>query len=451
MSSSHPPFYTFLREERQFCAALAHLLMQEGSNLLAFLELLEERPEIKTKFTREHLEDAEIYLEFAYLRDIWDGFGAAAGRTRAEANSLKREFIKTTFERLGLTDALGIDLDAPVQQFNSQFIREALVIAKDIASPHHWSVAQLSRLCPEDPAAFLTLCKFQWSFNIKPDIVIIIPGSGPICIEAKLGSAEAVYPTKASELALFDTRFRKAARRVRQCDLQAFMFSLLPGGDAQQVLVAREPLEGKQDAGDTSQPPVVTWLEVHSRMDDTGSIPFVRRLFNENSTIRKGMPQPEDVALVVSPGSAVDEVDEFDTDRAPTTVGGDPEDDALLRTDGLVDGRPFRAEIWQSDDAYFVTIIFPAIEGDQEDAVRSHFLPLLVEFHDNDYSWRAGIERQGPSDWSLQTVVCDKERQYVNRLPLPGIASLTIKYDDDQEWELQPKDSAPANGPAHAS
>ena len=39
-----PPFYQFLREERQFCAVLAHLLMQKGGNLRAFIELLNSRP-----------------------------------------------------------------------------------------------------------------------------------------------------------------------------------------------------------------------------------------------------------------------------------------------------------------------------------------------------------------------------------------------------------------------
>ena len=57
---------------------------------------------------------------------------------------------------------------------------------------------------------------------------------------------------------------------------------------AQHVVVARDIPEGKQEAGaHATHTPVVTWVEVFSRMDMSGSLPFVKRLVDENATLRE--------------------------------------------------------------------------------------------------------------------------------------------------------------------
>ncbi len=295
MDLRQPPFYSFLREERQFCAVLAHLLMQRGDNLKTFVELLNQRPAMGSPLPIDNLEEAEVYIEYAYLRDLWDGFGVRPNRTRPEANGLKRAFIQNAFADLGLCDGLPIDWSAPPQAFNDNFI-SGHKIKLDIASPHHWSVSRLHELAGNSPDFFRALCKFKWSFNIKPDLVIAVPGSWTLCIEAKLESREGFYPTGTSEIKIFDERFGARKGRIRQFELQAFMFRELLHVEAQQVVIARDISEGKQEAGkDANVTPVLIWTDVFSHMDLDGSLPFVRRLVNENSTIREHGPAPADV------------------------------------------------------------------------------------------------------------------------------------------------------------
>jgi hypothetical protein len=66
--------------------------------------------------------------------------------------------------------------------------------------------------------------KLKWSFRIKPDIVIVMPGQKPLCIEAKLLSPEGHYPTMKAEAVLFDAHFQIPNHRVRQLELQEFLF-----------------------------------------------------------------------------------------------------------------------------------------------------------------------------------------------------------------------------------
>ncbi len=74
---SHSEFYLFCREERQLCALLAHLLMQKGQNLERFLALFDKQlqKEKLPPFSNSPaapVDKAQIYLEFAYLRDRWN-------------------------------------------------------------------------------------------------------------------------------------------------------------------------------------------------------------------------------------------------------------------------------------------------------------------------------------------------------------------------------------------
>jgi len=69
------PFYSFVREELLFCATLGHLLMQKGPNLGRFLNLVSSRLPGSPGVPTTRLEEAEIYLEFTFLRDSWKSLG----------------------------------------------------------------------------------------------------------------------------------------------------------------------------------------------------------------------------------------------------------------------------------------------------------------------------------------------------------------------------------------
>jgi hypothetical protein len=126
------------------------------------------------------------------------------------ANSLQR-----------LSDATSSPAGAA--KFNEQFMGPAgLKVRKDIASPALWNVKALLGLAEQYGASsadakeiFRDLCKFKWAFRIKADLVIVMPGLNPICIEGKLESREGTYPTKPAETKMFDDVFgTRAARRA---------------------------------------------------------------------------------------------------------------------------------------------------------------------------------------------------------------------------------------------
>ena len=69
-------FYTFAREERQLMAVLAHLLMTEGENLRRFIALVGQGVAVPLGVpSSDGFELAQVYVEFAFLRDWWNRLG----------------------------------------------------------------------------------------------------------------------------------------------------------------------------------------------------------------------------------------------------------------------------------------------------------------------------------------------------------------------------------------
>ena len=287
------PFYTFLREERQFSFLLAFFLMQKGDALTRFLDLIRSRPggeHLPTPQTAA-LDEAEVYVEYAFLRDRWDSFlrvdgitGALAPGARHQANLDKKAFIETLFRRVPslvpLADIVKPDSES---EFNAYFMGKAGArIIRDIASPALWSVTALRDNFRTDPRVFLDLCKLKWSFRIKPDLVIDIPGLPPICVEAKLASGEGSYPT-GKETLIFDEVFGNRLERVGQFQLQKFMFATLLDRPCLPVVVQK--LYPTTQIAD----PVLIWGEVLSDLVQAGgldaAIPFVSKLVNENALL----------------------------------------------------------------------------------------------------------------------------------------------------------------------
>jgi hypothetical protein len=276
-------FFTFVREERLFCATVAHLLLQKGGNLGRLLDLINEKLPATDQIASGPLEDAQIYVEFTYLRDSWNALG--------KDNDRKRAAILGLFERIDSLRGVGIDLPQGEAEFNARFmgLRGARIL-RDISNPGQWSVVALFNAFKSNPDQFRDLCKFKWCFNIKPDLVLIIPGVPPICIEAKLESKEGFYPTIKAEARTFDTLFRdrKHRGRVTQFELQRFMFDTLLGAPCRQVVLSRDlgtpyvldPLDTDSELG--ASEPHISWSEVFARLDLSQSSSFVRRLVEKN-------------------------------------------------------------------------------------------------------------------------------------------------------------------------
>jgi len=264
---SETNFYRFVREERLFCATLAHLLMQRGPNLSAFLKLINDKLPHDSQIESTRLEEAQIYVEFTFLRDYWKTL---------KANDEKRSLI---FDLLAKVDTLkrftSDTFPGGFADFNACFMGErGRRIEFDIVYPGQWSVTTLFARFGAQPDEFRDFCRFKWAFNIKPDIVILLPESPPLCIEAKLESREGWYPTSKAECQIFDKLFGLEQGRVGQIKLQQFMFGVLLDDPCQSVVIGAVP--------EVSDVPFLAWREVFGELDLRSSIGYVHRLIGEN-------------------------------------------------------------------------------------------------------------------------------------------------------------------------
>lgn len=263
-------YYEFVREERFFCTILAHLLMQDGSNMKSFLDFVGEKINDRSTVQAVDARDAEIYLEFSFLRDRWDDL--------AKDNRAKRALIMTMLARVPELQSHGIpEFPESVSDFNAFFIGPAgLKFTRNIASPGRWRVAALAERFGQDQEVFLGFCKFKWSFNIKPDIVIVVRGSKPLSIEAKLESGEGRYPDSTGERTIFNRLFGQHQGYVGQIELQQFMFSVMLDEPCDSLFLTRNPGTGAR----------IAWQQVFERLDVGTSIGFVRKLIEENRHLK---------------------------------------------------------------------------------------------------------------------------------------------------------------------
>ena len=266
IASQH--FYRFVREERLFCATLAHLLMQRGPNLEKFLRLVNEKLPQGSDLPIKELEGAQIYPEFTFLRDSWNLLGTNNDEKRARIFA----FLSRT---PGLKHHKSECFPSTIREFNEYFLgsRGARIVS-DIVYPGRWSVRTLFERFGKNREEFRNFCRFKWSFNIKPDMVVLLAGSQPLCIEAKLESPEGQYPSSAQERAIFNTLFGQGKGRVGQIELQQFMFEHLLASPCQTILIGRTaPVGGV---------PFLSWKEVFQQLDLDSSVPYVRKLIEEN-------------------------------------------------------------------------------------------------------------------------------------------------------------------------
>ena len=245
---------------------------------MRFIALVNQKRSGNPQLPSGRLDDAELYLEFSYLRDRWDSL-----RPNNEAKlDMIFSLLATVPELDGFHRA---DFPERIPDFNAFFMGpKGARILEDIAYPGQWSVAQLEKSFPEDPETFLEFCKFKWSFNIKPDLVVLTPDSPPLCIEAKLESPEGWYPSGLTEAAIFDHVFGRGKGRVGQIELQQFMFTNLLQAPCVQIVVGRTPPMG--------DPPYlfISWKEVFSALDFATSHPYVEKLLLGNRHLTSDRP-----------------------------------------------------------------------------------------------------------------------------------------------------------------
>jgi hypothetical protein len=278
------PFYEFLREERQYCAVLAHLLMSRRDNVSKFVDLINRYLPETERFADDG--EAEIYLEYAYLRDTWDALKAELRveprRNRATSydavNLKKREFVIDLLRRVpSLQGIAGSTLPETAMMWNEYFMGTAgRRIIREVASPALWSVAGLEEQFGGEPDVFYDLCRVKWSFRIKPDLVVLLPRQRPICVEAKMESGEGTYPT-GSECAIVD-RVMGERRRCGQFELQQFMFGTLLGTPCHPMVIAKIGDPGPEK-------PRLSWGEAFTSLDASKSIPFVQRFLESNESL----------------------------------------------------------------------------------------------------------------------------------------------------------------------
>lgn len=198
-----PNYFEINREERNYAAILFAALCQPG-NVEQFLALCKREDEVGPEFG--------IYFEYAYLRDLW---------FQIDSEDIKRSVIRNHLKIQGIEEIMA----RPAEEINRLFGVAGTPSATHIQFPGKWALVKYAENF-KDKDDLLQICRFKWSFNIKPDIVIHLSKSKAICIEAKVESGEGTYPSSEAQKAIFR---RHELEFVKQTELQRFMMEDLLG------------------------------------------------------------------------------------------------------------------------------------------------------------------------------------------------------------------------------
>lgn len=206
------PYYEIIREERNFVALLYGFLMN---------------PEYLGKFLRglkgikghllegSRFESAEVYVEFSYLRDLWNDIGKSQQSNDKkekliwdwlEIDTSDRQKLETRIREYCKKEDYKKDLKFCLNLFGSGS-------QNHVESPSNWRLNELDKFFDKQVndnknseankilfrKIYFRMCMLKWSFNCKPDLVILLPekekyGKG-ICIEAKWDSRVDKYPS----------------------------------------------------------------------------------------------------------------------------------------------------------------------------------------------------------------------------------------------------------------
>lgn len=160
------------REERFYCALLAHALLSSATVRLGFCELVMR----EFKFDLKPDEFA-IYLEVAALRDYWADLG----------NSIVYDKC-THAKRRKVLEAILSDCGLPASTIDRHQLFWTSNQRRKLWSPGRWETGAIVKISKDD-RKFEELLKIKWAFNVKPDI-LIVSNKIAVVIEAKLESSE---------------------------------------------------------------------------------------------------------------------------------------------------------------------------------------------------------------------------------------------------------------------
>ena len=236
-------YYPICREERNIAAILYHALLLPG-NLTKFLGLIEHS---------DSCEEASIYFEYAYLRDLWKETFPTKGVNQQDLNNEKAR--KLILNALNLSEKRPDLLEMEVCKFNRYFGAAPRPSRNYIQMPATWSIKRMDEGIVG--CSFLDICKFKWAFNIKPDVVIHTSKVEAVCVETKVESRESSYPSNSDKKIFLERLERggmKPVKEYKQTDIQKHLFEELLGMKAQIVLLQKS---SPTDPPETSIP--LTW------------------------------------------------------------------------------------------------------------------------------------------------------------------------------------------------
>ena len=233
-SKLFPNYFEINREERNYAAIFFTALCQPG-NTEKFLEQFTTRTKIGSEFG--------IYFEYSYLRDLWNCI---------KDQEIKKEILRN---HLKINDIDNI-LSRSSEEINSIFGVAGTPSSEQIQYPGKWAIIKYQNNF-KDNDDFLQICRFKWSFNIKPDIVIHLDKNTAICIEAKYESVEGYYPSMEKEKIIF--RERKI-KYIGQTELHKFMMEELLGIKTDFLFLVQ-----KKEKSATHQ--ILSWKDAFNSID----------------------------------------------------------------------------------------------------------------------------------------------------------------------------------------
>ncbi len=248
----NPNYFDINREERNYAAIFFAALCKQN-NAESFLNYC--------GFEGELNEEFGIYFEYSYLRDLW---------YHINDEWKKKEIIRTTLKINGIGEILKL----PLKEINKKFGVSGEASSRYLQFPGKWAIRKYNKNFP-DNVDFLKICKFKWSFNIKPDIVIHLNKNHAICIEAKYESGEGVYPASNIEKRIFKER---NLRYVGQMELQKYMMEELLGIKTDFVFLV---YKYKKEKSETHK--VISWSEAFNAMDMAGMPKFAIKMVDKIS------------------------------------------------------------------------------------------------------------------------------------------------------------------------
>jgi hypothetical protein len=245
-----PNYSEINREERNY-SAIFYAALMKSDNSRAFLNML--------GASESRGDDFGVYFEYAYLRDIW----STISDERTKKNILRRFLPISNIDDI---------LARSPQDINQHFGVGFKVSKSFIQQPGRWALSKYDKTIPNEDD-FLKVCKFKWSFNIKPDIVIHLDKNRAICIEAKYESGEGQYPGTEGDKAIFN---RRNIPYVGQMELQKYMMEELLGIQTEFVFLVY-----KKSKSETHT--VLTWRDVFARLDTADLPKFARTMISKVS------------------------------------------------------------------------------------------------------------------------------------------------------------------------